>query len=154
MTVVNGQFDIDNVAGGFYLRENDVWNFKGKLIRANIVGLWTAPLFPFTTLQQFGCAPADRPISYDPDFSAAYSSVACANAPVDEATINFTDDLAAFLGYGERLICSAVFAAGANAAALTFNTITVPGGRPVWAIMPANPDANLCGVIALIGGQG
>lgn len=156
MTALNidGAFYIDNVPCKFYLREDGTYNYKGKMIRANIFGLWTAPLFPFKALQQFGCAPADRDITYDPDFSGSYSSVTCTNRPVGEAVVSFTDDLSAFLGYGERLICTATFAPGEDVAALTFNTITVPGGRPIWAIMPASADANFCGVVALIGGQG
>lgn len=128
--------------------------YKGKLIRANLLGLYTEPLFPYKNLQQFGCAPSDRNISYDPDFSGVYSGVTCANRPTAQVTVNFTDDLARFLGYGERLICSATFAAGDDVANLVFNEITVPAGRPIIAIMPAVADRNFAGVSAIIGGQG
>jgi hypothetical protein len=159
MTVV-GQFYIDNDDDAFYLFEQPDppagpkdWFYKGRLIVASVVGLWTEPLHPYTNLQQFGLAPTFRPINYSDTLSQKYSSVTCANRPNAECVVAFTDDLAAYLGYGERAVCLATFAAGADTAVLTFSTLTVPGGSPLWAVMPPTADANLAGVRALIGGR-
>jgi hypothetical protein len=154
-----GQFYIDNTDDAFYLFEQPdplldaAWAYKGRLVIASIVGLWTEPLYPYTALQQFGLAPTVRPTLYSDAMSQKYSSVTCANRPTADCVVAFTDDLAAYLGYGERAVCLASFAAGAAEATLSFSTLTVPGGSPMWAVMPPVADANLAGVRALIGGR-
>lgn len=149
---VNGEFYIDNVTANFWLYEKGGVDLKGSLARANIFGLWTAPFYPFTAAQVFGLAPSDRIINYSPEFSLPYSSVKCANRPVNPCTISFAFDLAGFLAYGDSRICTASFDAGSDEATLDFNTISAPAGVPYWAIMPIEADINFAGITALIGG--
>lgn len=147
----DGDFYIDNTNDDFYLHETGHWHKKGRLVRANIVGLWAEGRF--VGLDQFELARSATAVKYSQAYSPQYSSVVAAFPPAADVDIVFTDDLASFLAYGIRAICTAHLAANTNVATLTFLTATVAADAPVWIVLPVNADVALAGLRALIGGE-
>jgi hypothetical protein len=148
---VNGEFYINNINAEFFLREDAVWNYKGRFFRANIVGLYAEGRF--TGLDVFELARSATSVHYSPGFSPAYSKVTAAYPPAAGVTVVFTDDLATYLAYGERAICTATFAANTNVATLTFLDATVAADAPVWVVLPEVADIALAGLRVLVGGD-
>jgi hypothetical protein len=160
---VDGEFYINNDDSDFYLREGGVWDYKGRLFRANVVGFWGEGRFNAGDV--FTLAMSKTAVTYPPAFSGSQSSVTCDYAPSTQRTIVFTDDLAAYLAYGERAICTAVFAPNTKVATLTFlqrdgagespaHGATIAAGAPTWLVLP-DPvaDTGFAGLRVLIAGM-
>jgi hypothetical protein len=151
LPVVNGEFYIDDMVNDFYLREDGVWEKKGRLFRANVVGFYGEG--PFLDADRFQLAAAKGPITYTQAFSAANSSVTCDAPTAASCDVVFTDSLSLFLGRGERAICTAHFEGVANEATLTFlDGAIVAAGSPVWLVLPSTADVAMAGLRALIAG--
>lgn len=152
---VDGEFYIDNVTNDFFLRENAMWDWKGRLVRANVVGFYGEG--PFLAGDRFELAISATPIDYGVSMSEAISEMTCEVPPSSDVTVVFTDDLAAYLGRGERAICTGVFTAGtptSNVAALTFTDAHVAAGSRVWLVLPNEiADPTFAGLHVLIAGE-
>ncbi len=150
MTAINGEFYIDNLDDAFYLRETNEWDYKGKLAKANIVGfLGDGPFLPG---ERFQLATSETAVVYFQEFSEQYSSVESAYPVQGDRELLFTDNLAAALAYGDRVICRAHIAAGERIATLTFANMVVAPHAQLYLVMPDPADATLAGVQALFGG--
>ncbi len=150
---VNGEFYIDNVRSNFFLRENDAWDKKGKLVRAEIVGLVSESANPFVAAQTFELAPSVRAIHYYDAFSQPRSSVRCDGVAVSSCDIIFTNNLAGFLSTGTDVICRAAMSPTDQQAVLTFTDTIVPAFSPLWVVMPLVPDVAMAGLRAIFGGE-
>lgn len=150
---VNGEFYIDDVSDNFWLRELNAWEYKGRLYRADTVGMISAGPFPFKAGQIFELAPSTMTVHYYPDFSASRSKVSCEYPTHASCEIVFTDNLAGFLSTGTNVICTATFEGVAQNATLVFSDIIVPAFTPVWLVMPASADPTMAGLRALFAGD-
>lgn len=150
MTAINGEFYINNLDDAFYLRETNEWNYKGKLARANIVGFYGDG--PFLPGQRFRLATSETHVVFFQEFSEQYSSVESAYPVSAACDLIFTDDLAAALGYGERIVCTAHFEPGEKIATLTFGNMVVAAHAQLYLVMPDTTVGTLAGVQALFGG--
>lgn len=150
---LDGDFDIDNVAGGFYLRENGAWAKKGKFVRDNITGLWTDGPFPYTASQHFELAKSDTAQHFYQAFSIKNSKVTAAYAPQSALNVILTDSLSGYLGKGKNIICTAHFTPASQTATLTFNDVYVPAFAPLWCVLPATADPAFAGLQALWAGE-
>ncbi len=148
---VDGEFYIDNDKSDFYLRENAAWGKKGRLFRTNIVGFYVSGRF--VGGEQYELASSASPVTYDTVFSPMHSSVRAEYPPVADVTLVFTDDLAAYLAYGGRAICTAHIAANTQNATLTFTSAEVAANSPVWLVLPTIADVALSGLRVSIGGE-
>lgn len=152
---VKGEFYINNVNADFYLFENPspTWDLKGRLMRANVVGVVSEWSYPFTDGQIFELAPGQNDTHFYPLFSNARSSLSADFPPQAECQIVLTDDLAAYLGQGKRVVCVADVSPDLHDAVLTFNDIVVPAHTPLWLVMPAAADPTMAGLRALFAGE-
>lgn len=153
---INGVFYIDDNNGDFWLYEPQAngklgWDWKGRVYRAGIVGLYAEG--PFIAGEKFELAQSELSIEYSQSFSGLWSDVTCDYAPSRALDVVFTNDLALYLGYGLGAICVASFAADEKVATLVFNTAAVPADSPLWAVMPQSPDPAFAGLRLMIGGQ-
>lgn len=149
--LVDGEFYIDDVVSDFYLRESAAWNKKGRLFRANVVGFWGEG--PFLSGARFQLAVSKTPVLYTQAFTGAQSKVSCDFPTAASCNVVFTDDLAAYLGRGERAIVTAHFEGVSNLATLTvLDGATIAAGSPVWLVLPDVADAAMAGLRALISG--
>lgn len=148
--LVDGEFYIDNDNGDFYLREGGAWSRRGRLVRADIVGLYAEG--PFLGGAQFELAPTGYDIHYSQSLSANKSSVIVDFPAISTFDLVFTDNLAAYLAYGDRAICSAHFS-GSHVASLTFTDAIVRANSPTWIVLQAAADPSFSGLRALIGGE-
>lgn len=148
---VNGEFYIDNIPNDFWLREFDAWNYKGKLVRAEVVGFYVDG--PLADLQRFTLAPSVNTVHYSPTISPAYSNAFCRSTPTVPVDVVFTDDLAAFLSAGERAIMTAHWEAGEANATLTFLDAVVTAHTPIFSVFPADHDLTFAVVSMYMGGE-
>jgi hypothetical protein len=156
MTTVPGNdhdFYINNDNDDFYLHEAGFWVKKGRLVRANLVGLVSVGPYPFTDMQTFELAPGETAVHYYDAFSQSRSEVVAEYPTAASCDVIFTDNLAGYLSTGTNVICSAHFEGVAQEATLTFNDTIVPAFSPLWVIMPATADLALAGLRALFGGE-
>lgn len=147
--VVDGEFYIDNDNDDFWLREGGVWDKKGKLVRAHVLGLASTGPFPFTASQAFELALSETDEHYYPAFSTALSEVVASYPTHASCDVVLTTDLAAFLGSGRNVVCTAHFSGVAQVATLTFNDVIVPKFTPMWVVMPAVADPAMAGLRCL-----
>jgi hypothetical protein len=155
-TIVPGadhNFYINNDNDDFYLRENGVWNKKGRLLRADVVGLVVSGPYPFTNGQTFELALGAGPIHYYQAFSGSRSEVTCEYPTAASCDVIFTDNLAGYLSSGSDIICTAHFEGVAQLATLTFNDTMVAAFSPLWIVMPATADIAMAGLRALFAGE-
>ena len=150
---VDGEFYIDNTDNSFYLRESAQWNYKGKLVRAHIVGVTSEGAFPFTNAQFFELAISETPEHYSQAFSAARSEVNAVYPTATSCDVVLTDDLSSFLGTGSNVICTAHFSGVAQIATLTFADKIIPAFTPLWVVMPLVADAALAGIRCLFASE-
>jgi hypothetical protein len=151
--IENGKWYIDNDTENFWLCENNAWVKKGRLFRANLVGLLSEGPFPFTNGQKFELAVGATPVRYYDAFSTARSEVFCQFPAAADCEIIFTDNLAGFLSTGTDVICRASISPTSQFATLTFNDVTVPAFTPLWLVMPATADVALAGLRAIFAGE-
>ena len=150
---VDGEFYIDNDNDTFFLRENSVWNKKGKLVRAHILGLTSEGAFPFTNAQAFELALSETPEHYYPAFSDARSEVIAIFPTAASCDVVLTDDLASFLGTGSNVICTASFTGVAQEASLEFTDVVIPAFTPLWVVMPLVADVAMAGIRCLFASE-
>lgn len=150
---VDGEFYIDNVTSNFWLRENAEWDKKGRLVRADIVGLISAGPYPFTDGFIFELAIGKNPVAFSQAFSADISSVAAEYPTASACSIIFTDNLAGYLSSGTDIICTASLGASSQIATLEFNDVIVPAFQPLWLVMPSPADVAMAGLRASFAGD-
>jgi len=146
---VNGEFYINDLNDDFYLRQSDIWNKKGKLVRYHVLGLNSEALFPFTSFQSFELALNETGEHYFNGLSDLLSSVSCTFPTAGSCDIVLTDNLAGFLGTGANVIGTAHFEGVTQHATLDFADRTIPAHTPLWLVMPEVPDAAMAGLRCL-----
>lgn len=150
---VDGEFYIDNSKSRFWLRESGAWDYKGRLVLSDVVGLVSAGPYPFTAGQVFELALGITPVRYYDAFSHARSTVTCEYPAKAPCNIVFTDNLAGFLSTGTNVICQAAISPSSQTAVLTFNDTIVPAFAPLWVVMPMSADQTMAGLRALFAGE-
>lgn len=148
---VNGEFYIDNIPDDFYLREAGAWQFKGRLVRADVLGFYADG--PFANAQRFTLAPGVNTVHYSPTISPTYSKAFCRSTPLAPVDVVFTDDLAAYLALGERAIMTAHWEPGEVDATLTFLDAVILKHTPVFAVFPTDNDTTFAIVSIYMGGR-
>lgn len=156
---VKGEFYINDATDDFYLFEPlppdapPGWFKKGRLMRANVVGLVSEWLNPFTDAQVFELAPGQTATHFYPLFSGARSFVTCDFPAQADCQLVLTDSLSEFLGKGKNVICTASFTPASQTAALAFNDVTLAAGAPLWLVLPLTADPTMAGLRALFAGE-
>jgi len=150
---VNGEFYIDNENDDFYLREGGVWGWKGRIMRASAIGFYGDG--PFTDAQTFPLAEFLSDLRFTAAFSGPRSFIKADAPPSTDVNIVVTDNLAAFLGTGNRAICTGTILAGEGTATTLswLEGTIVPAGSRLWIVMPSPADPAMAFVRTIIAGE-
>jgi hypothetical protein len=151
--LVNGEFYIDNDTDYLWLREDAAWTKKGKLVRANVVGLWTEGPFPYTDFQAFELARSETSYRLYSPFSDARSYVIGNYPTAANLDVILTNDLGGFLQSGRGVVCVAHFTPASQIATLTFTDTIIPAFAPLWIILPSAADITFAGLQCIFGGE-